>query len=132
MSRATFLQLVIPLMQVQLLMFVLSIVGVRQAGNTNTHYPRSYEVTEWKSGYLVDDEIWLLGSELIDPSCKFWMCLYPAGTISMCDGFRSFTGDVSFMWQDAKVQAIEYQTQLGIIRKRAKYLSDPIIQDIIK
>ena len=119
-------------MQVQLLIVVLSIVGVRQAGNTDAQYPRSYEVTEWKSGYLVDDEIWLKGSELIDPSCQFWMCLYPAGTVSMCDGFRSFTGDVSFMWQDAEVRAIEYQTQLGVIRKRARYQSDPIIQEEIK
>lgn len=129
MFRITRLQFVIPLFQVLVLMIVLSILGVRQAGNTDMHYPRSYEVTEWKSGYLVDDAVWLEGSELTHPSCEFWMCLYPVGTVSMCDGFWTFTGDVSFMWQDAKVQAIEYQTQLGVIRKRARYPSDPIIQE---
>ena len=117
MFRIAFLQFVIPLFQVLVLMIILSILGVRQAGNTDMHYPRNYEVTEWKSGYLVDDAVWLEGSELTHPSCEFWMCLYPVGTVSMCDGFWTFTGDVSFMWQDAKVQAIEYETKLGIIRK---------------
>ena len=121
MPRATFLRFIIPLMQVQLLMIVLSIPGVRHAGNTDAHYPRSYEVTEWKSGYLVDDEIWLKGSELIDPSCKFWMCLYPAGTVSMCDGFRSFTGDVSFMWQNTSIQEIEYHSQMRVLRRPNTY-----------
>jgi len=129
MFRIRRLQFVIPLFQVLVLMIVLSIVGIRQAGNTDMHYPRNYEVTEWKNGYLVDDAVWLEGSELTHPSCEFWMCLYPVGTVSMCDGFWTFTGDVSFMWQDAKVQAIEYQTQLGVIRKRARYPSDPIIQE---
>jgi len=128
MFRITRLQFVIPLFQVLVLMIVLSILGIRQAGNTDMHYPRNYEVTEWKNGYLVDDAVWLEGSELTHPSCEFWMCLYLVGTVSMCDGFWTFTGDVSFMWQDAKVQAIEYETKLGIIRKPNRHSSYPLIQ----
>lgn len=111
-----------------LLMLALSMIGVRQSEHPDKRYFLTSEVNGWKRGYLVDDAVWLEGSELTHPSCEFWMCLYPVGTVSMCDGFWTFTGDVSFMWQDAKVQAIEYETKLGIIRKPNRHSSYPLIQ----